>query len=75
MRLPPLVVSESDRAGLERRVRCRTVEARVAQRARIVLLAAEGRSNVEVGELVEMHYNRKAKPFRWTYDGRPLKVA
>ena len=20
-------------------------------------------------------YNRKAKPFRWTYDGRPLKVA
>ena len=20
-------------------------------------------------------YNRRAKPFRWTYDGRPLKVA
>lgn len=20
-------------------------------------------------------YNRKARPFRWTYDGRPLKVA
>lgn len=20
-------------------------------------------------------YNRKAKPFRWTYEGRPLKVA
>ena len=21
------------------------------------------------------HYNRTAKPFRWTYDGRPLKTA
>lgn len=21
------------------------------------------------------HYNRTAKPFRWTYDGRPLKAA
>ena len=20
-------------------------------------------------------YNRKAKPFRWTYEGRPLRVA
>ena len=20
-------------------------------------------------------YNRRARPFRWTYDGRPLKVA
>jgi hypothetical protein len=20
-------------------------------------------------------YNRKARPFRWTYDGRPLRVA
>lgn len=20
-------------------------------------------------------YNRRAKPFRWTYDGRPLEVA
>jgi len=20
-------------------------------------------------------YNRRAAPFRWTYDGRPLKVA
>jgi transposase len=20
-------------------------------------------------------YNRRAKPFRWTYDGRPLKIA
>jgi transposase len=60
MRLPALVVSESDRAELERRVRCRTVQARVAQRARIVLLAAEGHSNVDIGELVGMHYNQVA---------------
>ncbi len=30
----------------------------MAQRARIVLLSAEGCPNREIGELVEMHYNR-----------------
>jgi transposase len=60
MHLPPLVVSESDRAELERRVRSKTVEARVAQRARIVLLAADGRSNRDIAELVGMHYNQVA---------------
>ena len=35
-----------------------TVEARVAKRARIVLLAAEGLSNREIGELVDLHYNQ-----------------
>lgn len=60
MHLPPLAVSESDRAELERQVRSNTVEARVAQRARIVLLAAEGRSNRDIGALVGMHYNQVA---------------
>ena len=27
----------------------------------------------QVAELLE--YNRRAAPFRWTYEGRPLKVA
>ena len=60
MRLPSLAVSESDRVDLEQLVRSNTIEARLAQRARIVLLAAEGHSNVEIGKLVDMHYNQVA---------------
>ena len=47
-----LTVSESDRIELERRVRSRTVAAREAQRARIVLLASQGYSGLEICELV-----------------------
>lgn len=60
MRLPPLVVRDEDRAELERRVRSNTVESRVAQRARLILLAGDGRSNREIGSLIGMHYNQVA---------------
>jgi transposase len=58
MRLPPLELRDGDRLELERRVRHATGEARTAQRARIVLLAAEGHSNVEIAELVGLHFNQ-----------------
>src|ERR687897_2209545 len=48
MRAAPLGVREGDREQLERRVRSSTVAAGSAQRARIVLLAADGHSNVEI---------------------------
>ena len=51
-------LTDEERVELERRVRSSTVEARVARRARIVLLAAEGLSNRKIGELVGMHYNQ-----------------
>ncbi len=35
-----------------------TVEARAAQRARIVLLAADGWANRDIAERVGMHYNQ-----------------
>jgi transposase len=47
-----LHVTEADRVELERRVRSQTVPARDARRARIVLLAAEGRPALEIAELV-----------------------
>jgi transposase len=56
--LPALVVGDEDRVVLERRVRSNTVEARAAQRARLVLLAADGMSNRDVGVRVGMHYNQ-----------------
>ena len=52
MRLPPLSVSGEDRLELESWVRARTIDARYAQRARIVLLAADGESNRAIGDIV-----------------------
>jgi transposase len=45
-------VSERDRAELERRMRSQTVPARVAQRARIVLLSADGVTGREIAARV-----------------------
>ena len=58
MRLPPLELRDGDRAVLEAWVRAGTVEARMAKRARIVLLAAEGMTNRDIAELVDLHYNQ-----------------
>jgi transposase len=60
MRLPPLVLRPGDREVLEGWTRAATVEARVAKRSRIVLLAADGVSNRQIGEIVDMHYNQVA---------------
>lgn len=60
MRLPPLSVSDEDRVELESWVRSRTIDHRYAQRARIVLLAADGVSNRGIGDAVGMHYNQVA---------------
>ena len=60
MRLAPVVIGDEVRVELERRVRSRTVESRVAQRARLVLLAGDGESNRAIGETVGLHYNQVA---------------
>src|SRR4029453_9905090 len=58
MRLCPLHISGEERVELERRVRSKTIEARAAQRAGIILLAADGLSNRKIAELVGMHFNQ-----------------
>jgi transposase len=50
MRAAPVGLREGDREQLERWVRSSTIPAGLAQRARIVLLAADGVSNVEIAE-------------------------
>jgi transposase len=60
VRLGPLVLDDASRAELESWVRSRTIDHRYAQRARIVLLAAEGVSNRSIGARVGMHYNQVA---------------
>jgi transposase len=49
---PALVLREGDREELTRLVRSSTVRAGLAQRARIVLLAADGETNVAISEKV-----------------------
>jgi len=49
-RVRVLTVPDADRVKLERRARDRGAEARVAERARIVLLAAEGLAGAEIAE-------------------------
>src|SRR6476660_10233312 len=51
-RVRVLAVPEADRVKLERRARDRAAEARVAERARIVLLAADGLTGPQIAERV-----------------------
>ena len=48
----PIVLRPGDESRLRTVLRCSTAGAGVAQRARIVLLAAEGVSNAEIGRRV-----------------------
>ena len=46
--IPPLVITDEERAELQRRVRAHTTPQRAAKRARIVLLAADGLPNRQI---------------------------
>src|ERR1700734_518898 len=58
MRLDALKLRRGDRAQLDAILRSGTVEARIAQRARIIVLAADGWSNRNIACTVGMHYNQ-----------------
>jgi len=57
-----ITLTDEDRATLERWSRSRSTEARLVERARIVLLAAEGRENKDIA--AELHITR-ATVGRW----------
>ncbi len=48
-----IVLSSEERAELERRVACYTLPHKVVQRAKMILYAAEGQSNVEIARRLE----------------------
>jgi transposase len=58
MYLLPLKLRRGDRDVLESWTRAGTIEARLANRARIILMAADGTSNRDIGDVVGMHYNQ-----------------
>ena len=72
---PPIEVTAEDRAELERLVRRHTTGQQLAERARIVLLAADGRNNCEVARAVGVDVDTVRKwRGRWRR-GRGVPVA
>ncbi|HEV2729184.1 MAG TPA: helix-turn-helix domain-containing protein, partial [Terriglobales bacterium] len=51
---PAITLSPDQRAALEQRTRRRSLPARVVERARIVLLAAEGRQDKEIATTMKI---------------------
>jgi transposase len=58
--VPPLVITEEERAELQRRVRAHTTPQRAAKRARVVLLAADGVPNRQIAPMVGMNQHTVA---------------
>src|SRR4029450_12501392 len=59
--IPPLVITEEERAELGRRVRAHTTPQQAANRARVVLLAAEGVPNRQIAPMVGMNEHTVAQ--------------
>ena len=57
MRAPQIVLLAEEQVQLERWVKSRTVEVRLAQRAEIVLLAAGGMLNKDIAKRLEINPN------------------
>jgi transposase len=53
--VPPLGITDAERAELQRRVRAHTTPQRAAKRARVVLLAADGVPNRQIAPMVGMN--------------------
>src|SRR4029453_7802789 len=59
--VPPLGITDAERAELQRRVRAHTTPQRAAKRARIVLLAADGVPNRQIAPMVGMNEHTVAQ--------------
>jgi hypothetical protein len=53
--VPPLSITDAERAELQRRVRAHTTPQRAAKRARVMLLAADDVPNRQIATLVGMN--------------------
>lgn len=58
MRLAPLQLRDGDREVLEQRRRSQTAAQRDVTRATLILMAADGRSNRDIGAALGLHYNQ-----------------
>src|SRR5947207_7909901 len=58
---PPIVLNPAQRSALEQCARSRSLPARVVERARILLLAAENRQDKEVAAMMEITPKKVAR--------------
>ena len=70
--VPPLGITDAERAELQRRVRAHTTPQRAARRARIVLLAADGVPNRQIAPIVGMNQHTVA---HWRHRFQAERVA
>src|SRR5215831_12855130 len=57
---PPVVIDSSQKGILEQWARSRSLPARQVERARVVLLASEGKTDLEIAEKLRMGNHRVA---------------
>ena len=58
----PIILSEAERSELEGLIRSHSTPQHLARRARMIVMAAD-------------YFNRTmAKPFKWTWAGKPLTI-
>ena len=62
MRVAPMIkLNEVDRVWLEKQARSATAPKRLGERSRIILLAAEGRTNEQIGEDLSLSRQKAAR--------------
>lgn len=69
--MPPIELSAEQRSTLEAWANGRTSQVRVAERARVILLAAEGKQTLEIAAIMLLSV-QKAVRWRWRFLSRGL---
>ena len=68
---PPVELSAEQRTALEAWANGRKTEVRVAERARVILLAADGKQNLEIAETLSISVQKAAR-WRWRFLAKGL---
>jgi transposase len=68
---PPIELSDEQRTTLEAWANGRKSQVRVAERARVVLLAAEGKQNLEIAAILSISVQKAAR-WRWRFLAKGL---
>ena len=68
---PPVELSAEQRTALEAWANGRKTEVRIAERARVILLAATGKQNLEIAETLSISVQKAAR-WRWRFLAKGL---
>jgi DNA-binding CsgD family transcriptional regulator len=72
----PIILSEVEQTELNQILKRKKTPQQIALRAKIIVLAAQNKSHGEISKVLGIstdYFNSMmAKPFNWTYKGKPL---